>query len=325
MRVLVTGGSGFLGRGILRRNRRDNLGWEITVLNRDEAKQVRVKAQYPEAHFVRADVSAPVDYLSNIFRGHDVVIHAGANKLVDIGERSVLELIRNNVEGSRNVALAAVVAGVPQVIGISSDKAVQPVNAYGMTKALMERIFQECDLLSTTEFVCARYGNVVGSTISILTYFKEQMEKQGFIQLTNPDMTRFYMGVDEAIDAILYSMKLAKRGSVVIPKMQSMSVGDFARLFLELPEGAEINENTPKVKIIGNRPGEKLHESLLHEQESVRVIPVTAGTTPDYFELRPSIEGDQGHSPFEITSECPPLGPMSRERMSGLVADSLEV
>ena len=323
MKVLVTGGSGFLGRGILRRAISDELNWEITVLNRDEAKQVKVKAQYPAAHFIRADVSAPVDYLANIFRGHDLIIHAGANKLVDIGERSVLELIRNNVEGSRNVALAAVVAGVPQVIGISSDKAVQPVNTYGMTKALMERIFQECDTLSPyTQFTCARYGNVVGSTISILTYFKEQMEKQGYIQLTNPAMTRFYMGVDEAIDAILYSINEAKRGAVVIPKMQAMSVAEFARLFLELPEDAEINENTPRVKIIGNRPGEKLHESLLHFQESVR----TNWTGGNYYELRPSIEGDQGHcDPFEITSEFPPLGQMNRERMSALIADSLEV
>lgn len=324
MRICVTGGSGYLGRGILRRARSDELGWEITVLNRDEAKQVRVRARYPEAHYIRADVSDPVEYLANIFTGHDVIIHAGANKLVDIGERSVLELIRNNVEGSRNVALAAVVAGVSQVIGISSDKAVQPVNTYGMTKSIMERIFQECDSLSpNTQFVCARYGNVVGSTISILTYFKEQMEKQGYIQLTNPEMTRFYMGVDEAIDAILYSMNEAKRGSVVIPKMQSMSVADFARLFLDLPEGAEINENTPKVKIIGNRPGEKLHESLLHFQESVRVL--TEQKDDNYFELRPSIEPAVRDCPFEITSDKPPLGTMSRERMSALIEDSLDV
>lgn len=322
MKVLVTGGSGHLGRAILRRNRTDNLGWKITVLNRDESKQVRVQARFPEASFIRADVSAPVDYLANLFRGHDVVIHAAANKLVDIGERSVLELIRNNVEGSRNVALAAVVAGVQQVIGISSDKAVQSTNAYGMTKALMERIFQECDGLSDTQFICPRYGNVVGSTISIVTYFNEQLAKQGFIQVTNPEMTRFYMGADEAIDAILYSMNTAKRGAVVIPKMQAMSVADVARLVLDLPEGAEINEKTPKVKIVGNRPGEKLHESLLHEQESVRVN----WTGGNYYELRPSIEGDQGHcDPFAITSEFPPLGIMSRERMTTLIEDAAEV
>lgn len=312
-----------MGRGILRRNRRDNLGWDVTVLNRDEAKQVKVKAQYPEAHFIRADVSAPVDYLANIFRGHDLIIHAGANKLVDIGERSVLELIKNNVEGSRNVALAAIVAGVPQVIGISSDKAVQPVNTYGMTKAIMERIFQECDGLSDTQFTCARYGNVVGSTISIVLYFQEQLKELGYIKVTNPEMTRFYMGVDEAIDAILYAKDWAQRGSVVIPKMQSMSVAEVARIVLDLPQGSEISKNTSKVQIVGSRPGEKLHESLLHLQESVRVLPNQIHG--NYFELRPSIEAAVSECAFEITSDNPPLGSMPRERMLALIEDAATV
>lgn len=320
----MTGGSGFLGRGILRRNRRDNLGWDITVLNRDEAKQVRVKAQYPEAHFIKADVSTPVEYLANIFRGHDLIIHAAANKLVDIGERSVLELIRNNVEGSRNVALAAVVAGIPQVIGISSDKAVLPVNTYGMTKALMERIFQEADTLNpNTQFVCARYGNVVGSTISIFTYFTDQMKEFGHIKLTVPEMTRFYMGVDEAIGVILYSQKYAERGAVVIPPMQSMSVGDAARLFLDLPLGAPLDCDR-RIDIIGPRPGEKLHESLLHEQESVRVI-TRQDVKGGYLELRPSIEGAQRKESFTITSDKAPLGSMPFERMKALIEDAATV
>lgn len=325
MRVLVTGGCGFLGRGILRRNRRDNLGWEITVLNRDEAKQIKVRAQYPEAHFVKADVSSPPDYLANIFLGHDVVIHAGANKLVDVGERSVLELIKNNVEGSRNVALAAVIAGVRQVIGISSDKAVQPVNTYGMTKSLMERIFQEADTLSQTQFVCARYGNVVGSTISIVLYFQEQLGRLGHILVTNPEMTRFYMGVDEAIDAILYSMDKADRGSVVIPKMQSMSVADVARLVLNVPEEFPLQPSVDSgvMKVIGARPGEKLHESLLHTQESVRVIENQVHQS--YYELRPSIEGAQRNCEFEITSDKPPLGKMKRQLMLDLIKDAATI
>lgn len=322
LKVLITGGCGFLGRGILRRRRRDNLDWDITVLNRDEAKQIRVKALYPETRFVKADVSSPPDYLANIFTGHDVIIHAGANKLVDVGERSAFEVFKNNGEGSRNVALAAIIAGVRQVIGISSDKAVQPVNTYGVSKLMMERLFQEADTLSQTEFTCARYGNVVGSTISIVLYFQEQLEKLGHILVTNPEMTRFYMGVDEAIDAILYSMNCADRGSVVIPKMQSMSVADVARLVLELPRSASFL-NDSRVKIVGARPGEKLHESLLHSQESVRVVPKQKDS--NYYELRPSIDGAQQELSWEITSNDPPLGYMDNIRMMSLIEDAATI
>ena len=322
--ILVTGGAGYWGRGFIRRAHRENWPCNITVFSRDEAKHIRVRSKYPDVKFIRGSVTEDISWLTRVFSGYDTIIHAGANKLVDIGESAVFELIDNNVIGTRNVAMAAIHAGVKQVIGISSDKAVLPVNTYGSTKMMLERIFQEADLRSDTQFTAARYGNVVGSTISILTYFKEQMKDSGFIQLTNPAMTRFYMGVDEAIDAVLYAYHDAQRGSVVIPKMQSMSVGDFARLFLELPEGAEINESTPKVKIIGNRPGEKLHESLLHTQESVRVLyPEQEDYT--YLELRPSIEKAVRDCEFEITSNHAPLGTMSRERMNALIVDSLEV
>lgn len=319
-KVLITGGCGFLGRGLMRRNRVDNLGWSITAMNRDEAKQIRVRAQFPETHFIKADVSAPVDYLVNIFSGYDVIIHAGANKLVDVGERSAFEVFKNNGEGSRNVAIAAIAAGVRQVIGISSDKAVQPVSTYGNSKMMMERLFQEADTLSQTQFTCPRYGNVVGSTISIFTYFAEQMAKEGYIRLTVPEMTRFYMSVDEAIDAILFSYHYAQRGSVVIPPMQSMSVGDAARLFLDLPPDYCLDLDK-RVHIVGPRPGEKLHESLLHEQESVRVH-TRQDVSGGYWELRPSIEGDQGTVPFTITSDKAPLGPMPFERMRALVEEA---
>lgn len=320
MKVLITGGNGFLGRAFLRRARNEQWDWEITTMSRDESKIVKVQTAYPEFRTIKGDVSDDIDYLARLFMGFDVIIHAGANKLVDIGERSALEVVRNNVIGSEHVAKAAIKAGVKKVVGISSDKAVQPVNTYGMSKALMERIFQEADGLSDTEFTCPRYGNVVGSTISIVLYFQNQLEDMGFIKVTNPNMTRFYMGVDESIDTVLYSLNQAQRGSVVIPLMHAMSVKNVANLVLGNSPDTDI-ENNKLVRIVGERPGEKLHEALLHTQESVRVLPPISKM---YYELRPPTE-PPSRLPFLITSDKPPLGWMSFDRMKFLIKDAADV
>lgn len=320
-RVCITGGNGFLGRGILRRARAEEWDWKITTMSRDESKILRVAGLYPEVTTIKGDVSDDVDYLSRLFSGQDIIIHAGSNKLVDVGERSAFEIVRNNVVGSEHVARAAIKAGVRQIIGISSDKAVQPVNVYGMSKAIMERVFQEADGLSDTQFTCARYGNVVGSTMSIVLFFEEQLSKLGFLKVTNPDMTRFYMGVDEAIDIILHTLNCSPRGSVAIAKMQSMSVSDVARLVLNLKTDADIRMDH-RVRIVGERPGEKLHESLLHKQESVRVLPTGDDMKAEYFELRPATEPASRSVPFEITSDHPPNGPMPYQRMRFLIEDS---
>jgi UDP-N-acetylglucosamine 4,6-dehydratase len=338
VKALITGGNGFLGRGIMRRARVENWDWDITSMSRDESKIVRVNGMYPEVHTIKGDVTDEVDYLARLFRGHDIIIHAAANKLVDIGERTALEVVKNNVIGSQHVVYAAMKAGVKRVIGISTDKAVQPVNTYGMTKALMERMFQEADVHTDTEFVCARYGNVVGSTISIVLYFEQQLKELGYIKITDPDMTRFYMGVDEGIDTILYSLNHAKRGSVVITKMMAMSVASVARLALDMPlieynqEKARLTYGQsylpeyiadtlkdPRVKVVGPRPGEKIHESLLHAQESVRAH---NGCEDRYWELRPPTETSTYGTSFTVTSDNPPLGWMPFDRMRYLIEDA---
>lgn len=326
-KVLITGGAGFLGRGILRRAQREGWSAQLAVMSRDEAKHIRIQSTYPGVRTIKGDVSDDVDFLARLLSGYDVVIHAGANKLVDVGERSAFEVVKNNVFGSEHLARAAMKAGVGRVIGISSDKAVQPVNTYGMSKAIMERIFQEADSLSPTDFVCARYGNVVGSTISIVLYFRDQLRETGRINVTDPNMTRFYMGVDEAIDAILYALR-AKPGSVVIPSMMAMSVADVAKLVLKLDPDVPLHlMNDERVNIVGARPGEKLHECLLHEQESIRVLRLREQLEPGqgedtgYYELRPPVEKGF-HPPFTITSDQPPLGWMSWVRMESLIADA---
>lgn len=320
-KVLITGGAGFLGRGFIRRAHAEDWDWDITVFSRDEAKHVKVMSRWPDVRCIKGDVSDDVDDLARVFSGYDYVIHAGANKLVDRGEFSAFEVMRNNVIGSANVAKAAIRAGVERVIGISSDKAVQPVNTYGTSKLLMERLFQEADTLSDTAFVCARYGNVVGSTISIVLYFREQLAKEGKIKITVPEMTRFYMGVDEAIDAVLYSLDHAQHGAVVIPAMMAMTVADVARLVLGINPACELSDTFThgRVEIVGPRPGEKLHELLLHKQESVRLVEFPFRT--GFWELRPSIEGGTEEE-REITSADPPLGWMPYDRMEALIADA---
>lgn len=320
-KCLITGGNGFLGRGILRRARQDGWDWRITTMSRDEAKMVKVQGMFPGTRTIKGDVSDDVDYLARLFDGQDIIIHAGSNKLVDIGERTVFEVYKNNIVGSEHVARAAIKAGVRQVIGISSDKAVLSVNAYGMSKAFMERLFQEADTLSPTQFTCVRYGNVVGSTISIVLYFRDQLRTTGKINVTVPEMSRFYFGVDSGIDAIIHTLTYAQRGSVVIPKMQAMTVAQVAQLVLGLKPDEDICNN-PHVNIIGARPGEKIHESLLHEQESVRIV----GRHDDqsYFELRPATEKGTCE-PFSITSAEPPLGWMPFATMQYLIDDAKSV
>lgn len=326
MKVLITGGNGFLGRGILRRAQREGWDWDITTMSRDEAKMLRVAGRYPNVRTIKGDVSDDVDYLARLLDGQEVVIHAGANKLVDVGERSAFEVYRNNIVGSEHLARAAIKAGVRRVIGISSDKAVQPVNIYGMSKAVMERLFQEADGIGDTQFVLARYGNVVGSTMSIVLFFEEQLERHGYMSVTNPAMSRFYMGVDQAIDIILYALNRAQRGSVAIAKMAAMTVADVARLVLGLPRECDPLEllGDKRIRIVGARPGEKLHESLLHEQESVRVCALAPGPG-DYWELRPSPEPLCNPTPFSITSADPPLGWMPFDRMRELIEDAKTV
>lgn len=333
-KVLITGGGGFMGRAFLRRQERtkDLDDWEITAFSRDEAKLMRVRTRYPRARVIKGDITAPVESLAQVFAGFDLIIHAAANKLVDVGEWTAFETIRNNVQGAMNIANAARVAGVKRVVGISTDKAVQPVNTYGATKFLMERLFAEANDNGNTEFVCARYGNVVGSTISIITYFREQLANTGKINVTDPAMTRFYMGADEGINTILHTIRFASPGNVVIPPMRAMTTGQVAALALNWEKGILLSQPNleafaleiaadPRVNIIGHRPGEKLHESLLHLQESPRIV----GRHEDqaYFELQgPLAKASTAFEPFEITSAKPPLGWMHGRDMLQLIEDA---
>lgn len=288
-RVLITGGAGFLGRGILRRAVRENWPAEFTVYSRDETKQFEAKRKYPDVEFVLGDI-LEVDRLALVARRYDTIIHAAAIKYIPEGEFNVNECVRVNVDGSRAVLLAAKYAGVKEVVMISTDKAVLPINAYGMTKAIMERLVGEAARLDPDrKYVACRYGNVVGSTGSIIPVFQQMLRDTGVMRITDPNMTRFWISVDDAVDLIERGLQPdVTSGSIVIPTPRASDVGEIGSAVLMVGRGRRLEYNDPSrgtfpFEFVGMRPGEKMHEDLLSESECTR----THSLDDNYYELMP--------------------------------------
>lgn len=260
--LFITGGAGFLGRGIIQRSIDEDWPCNITVFSRDEVKHAKLKRQFPHVKTVRGDVAGDFDHLVTAMMGHDVVIHAAATKIIPVAEFNVVQTIRDNVIGSLNVAQAAAYAGVKQVVGISTDKVCHAVNRYGATKNLMEGIFQEAQEWDyPTNFYLTRYGNVLDSTASVLGIWSQQYQNDGEIGVTDPSMTRFWLTVDQAVDLILLALR-QDPGTITIPMLPALSMGDMASyLFLNAEQ-----------KVIGLRPGEKIHEELLTQEEVHRTL-----------------------------------------------------
>lgn len=261
-RVFVTGGSGFLARAIYAaRTHRDV---QFTCFSRDDGKHAALQRRFPLVRCIRGDV-ARTDArpaLAAAMRGHDLVIHAAAAKYVDLSETNVFDTIAVNVDGSRNVIMAALEAKVPRVITISTDKACEPVNVYGCSKLAMERMTVEAARWGTeTQFTCVRYGNVVGSSGSVIPVFKDQLARFGKVRVTDPAMSRFWMSWNEAILAIERAIEL-RSGETYIPACRAMTLGDV--LF------NAVGLRSDQMEIVGLRPGEKMHESLLGPTEVPR-------------------------------------------------------
>lgn len=311
MKVLVTGGNGFLGKGILRRVARGDLDWEVTSYARDETKMEECARRYPSARYIIGDVK-DVDRLTTAMMGHDAVIHAAALKYIPEAELNATECVNVNVIGAYNVVKAARAAAIDRVVGISSDKAVQPVNIYGCSKMVMERLFADTSRFDDhTFFSCVRYGNVIGSTGSVIPMFQRQLETLGKVRITNPQMTRFWMSVDEAIDLIELALTGTAPGSVIVPTARAMEILDVAKA---------ATRDDVEVELVGERPGEKLHEMLIHYEESVRVV---LHQNPFHYELLPP--GNRvGEKPFTLASHTP-NDFMTIETMRDLIADAQEV
>ena len=263
--VLITGGAGFLGRAIMHQARVEAWPCRFIVYSRDEQKHYAARFKYPDARYVVGDV-LDTGRLHLLMSTCDYVIHAAAIKYIPECEAQPSEALRVNVDGTRSVMDAARASGVKRVVVISTDKAAGPINTYGMTKALCERlVWETADLpsLACTEFVACRYGNVIGSTGSVWHVFKDQSKRDGFLSVTDPLMTRFFMPAQDAVKLIVASLD-APAGTVVLPEPSAVLMQDLAD---HLTEAWDLGP----FKCVGRRPGEKRHEQMVADVERVRL------------------------------------------------------
>lgn len=272
--ILITGGTGFLGKRLAVALR----DTATVVLGARDNKRNMEAGQATGCEVVPLDVvhiESVRDAIVSV--KPDVVIHAAATKFVDLAERQPMECVDVNVTGSANVARVAVDRGVKTVIGISTDKACPPIrNTYGLTKALMERMYCSMNNKDKTKFVCVRYGNVAWSTGSVLPIWKRMHEKTGIIGTTGPEMRRFFFTVDEAVQLVLAAMEnvAALQGKVLSRHMKAAEIGDVLRVWVDNLGG--------KWERIAGRPGEREDEVLIGDQEVPYTSQVTYGGVPHY-------------------------------------------
>lgn len=264
--ILLTGGTGSFGTAFVERALRDLPDSVVRIFSRDELKQSEMQARFdnhPNLRFFVGDIRNR-SRLTRAMHGADVVIHAAAMKQVPACEYNPFEAVQTNILGSQHIVDAAIDTGVKQVVALSTDKAVNPVNLYGATKLCEEKIVVQGNAYashSNTVLSCVRYGNVVGSRGSVVPLFRKQIA-EGRLTITDERMTRFWITLDQAIDLVLFAFEHAVGGEVFIPKIPSMRVTDLAEAMAPgLP-----------VEIIGIRPGEKLHEVLITADESRHTI-----------------------------------------------------
>lgn len=256
--ILITGGSGSLGRALVGRATSEKWDAQLVVYSRDEVKQAQMREQFPHVRYLLGDVR-DAETLRRTLRGVDIVIHAAAYKRVPEAERETLACVEANVIGSMNIVRETWLAGTPRVIGISTDKASAPINAYGQSKALMERLFQSME--RGPAYTLVRYGNVIASTGSVIPALRAQVASGKPLTLTDPSMTRFWLTLDDAVDLILDGLTLPS-GSILIPKSKASTMAVLAEA---------IAPGYPTVET-GFRAGEKRHEQLLNQHEAPYAI-----------------------------------------------------
>lgn len=278
--LLVTGGTGSFGSAVLARLLQTDAS-ELRVFSRDEKKQDDLRKRYsdPRLKFYIGDVRDERS-VTEAMRGVDFVFHAAALKQVPSCEFHPMQAVRTNVLGTENVLASAIDAGVRRVVCLSTDKAVYPINAMGMSKALMEKVMVAAsrNLEKTVTVICGtRYGNVMATRGSAIPLFVEQVLKGRSVTVTDPGMTRFMMTMDDAIDLVLYAFAHGANGDIFVRKAPAATVEVLVQAILELLD----HPNHP-VSIIGARHGEKLYESLLSREE--RACAIDQG---DYFRITP--------------------------------------
>lgn len=260
--VLVTGGTGSFGRKFTEILLRELTPRKLIVYSRDEWKQHEMRSggfDHPSIRYFIGDIR-DVDRLRRAMQGVDVVVHAAALKQVPACEYNPIEAVQTNINGTRNVIDAAIDCRVQRCLALSTDKATAPINIYGATKLVAEKIFVHANAYSRfdeTTFSCVRYGNVLGSRGSVVPLFESQ-RKTGRITVTDPRMSRFWITLEQGVRFTISCIEQMQGGEVFIPKLPSMNVVDLARA---VAPGAQI-------EFIGIRPGEKLHEAMLSDDEA---------------------------------------------------------
>jgi len=339
-RILVTGGTGSLGQVLCRRllSGAEGTPESVTVFSRDEAKQHYMRLDFMQRNnatdevifenskqalrFVIGDVR---DYhsLLAVAKNADIIFAAAALKQVPSCEYFPWEAVRTNIEGAENLVRAIAENDLPveTVMGITTDKACKPVNVMGMTKAIQERVYINANIRAPqTRFICARYGNVLASRGSVVPLFLDQIASGGPVTITTADMTRFLLTLEDAVDTIFAAVRSAAPGETYIPKCPSAKMTDLAAYL--------IGDRDIETVITGIRPGEKIHEILLSEEEATRTIAGHEG----YFAMRPmlpelagpvaepALVGDYSSENAQMTPE--ELGRFLEERIPDVVGQN---
>lgn len=261
--LLITGGTGSFGNAVLRRFLSSDIT-EIRILSRDEKKQDDMRKRYnsDKLKFYIGDVRDPQSVL-NAVRGVDYIFHAAALKQVPSCEFHPLEAVKTNVLGTENVLEAAIQCGVKRVVCLSTDKAVYPINAMGISKAMMEKVAVAKSRSSNDTVInVTRYGNVMASRGSVIPLFVDQIRAGKAITITDPNMTRFMMTLDDAVDLVLYAFEHGKPGEIFVQKAPAATINVLTQALTSLLDKPE-----HEVRVIGTRHGEKLFEALLSREE----------------------------------------------------------
>ena len=268
--LLITGGTGSFGNAVLRRFLNTDIK-EIRIFSRDEKKQDDMRKSYnnDKLKFYLGDVR-DINSVKDAVRGVDYIFHAAALKQVPSCEFYPMQAVQTNVIGTENVLNIAIEFGVKKVIVLSTDKAVYPINAMGISKAMMERVAvaksRNLDDSKTT-ICCTRYGNVMASRGSVIPLFINQIKTGKDITITDPNMTRFMMSLDDAVDLVMFAFKNAKNGDIFVQKAPACTVELLANTLKNM-----LGKSEHKINIIGTRHGEKLYETLLTREEMVHAV-----------------------------------------------------
>ncbi len=314
--VVITGGTGSLGKVLTRRLLLGEAGTpkKIIIFSRDEAKQHFMRVEYQQKVKVTDEIiyhnferllefriGDVRDYHSicSLLRNADMVINAAALKQVPSCEYFPFEAVQTNIAGPENIIRAIRENNLPieVVVGVSTDKACKPVNVMGMTKAIQERIFISANItVSDTRFICVRYGNVLASRGSVIPLFHEQIKNGGPVTITTEDMTRFLLPLDSGVDTIFEAIADASAGETYIPKVPASRIMDVAK--------GLIGDRNIKIVITGIRPGEKIHEVLISEEEAWRTY-----DRGDYYAIKPMLP--------ELSRKKETIEPLKKEYSSG--------